>query len=580
MQQTIANLSHEMELSRIPQLMVGQIKPNRLQRLIQRLSERFGLRPLQWTTKINPQKEQIHTFGTRRHWYLAMEATTAHQLQLDLTTQPTVTKAILIHELHHFTSGDYWQLGYLAKLFQQTGWLWGWGVLFSIGMGLLLVLVAVEFLTLDIVDFLNQLSEPFSLGEELASLLPAQSEIDILQEQAQNINLGEATFLTVTFFFTVFMPFVIVTSILWLFFWPKLWRTREFYADAEVVHQQKSINPYRSALTGIPSVAFLNSASTPTHEPVPQKPFRQQLWQWLKQLRTNHPLLEIRLAALHHPTQIFDQWFKTGLLVGSLALLINIILQTPLTFFFLNRVTVHFSTLIIFIVAALSLIPLLVQGHKTYTAIVGLITIAIGIQSIFIIFAIGAILAAYFIAPEALDTMLTNAVVVMSGQTALSPQDYLFGSELSAYIVGFVKSGIAQTIFPFLLLIVALFIINWFLRRLFYWYAYPNADRRLMQIAYGLISIFAIFLILAVLPLLTTIWQEPAELSSLFIWFWVLIGSTIFGLGLAWFIKQDRLYAHFCPACQRKVEGDYELGKTCNHCGQRLHPWLLVEYEG
>lgn len=583
LQDTIVELAQEMGLRHRPQLLLGQVERTFWHELVSKMSRFLPVAIVDWLQRRLPQDQSIHTFGSRRNWYVAMTLGEAKKMQADLIQQTAVTRAILIHELHHFQGGDYWRLGYLAELFQQTRWLLGWAILFSMGWGVLLVMAANEFFTLNIVDFLNEMSEPFQLGEDLAALLPPQAELDALAAQVQSINLIESTFFTVTFFFVVFMPFVVVTFLLRFFLWPKLWRTQEFYADAKVVHRQKRSAPFHAALTGM--LLAVLPQSLPLPAPKTQAPW--PLFKgWLHRFRHYHSPLEVRLQAIHSPETIFSSWLKTAVLSAVLAFLVDMLFQTPLTFFFVNETTVHYTTVMIFVVTALYLIPVLVQrGNVIETKVdtnpIWKITaVSVAIKALPIISIVVFVAIAFLISPTALDARITQMVVILSGQTALSPQDFLFGNDLSGFVADLIFSAIAQIVIAFVTLFLSLWGAWWLIGRLLQWYALPQAEKRLMRIAYGIIVTLTIFLVFTFLPLVTTLIMNPAELPNRpFLWLSAVTGLIIFIVGIAAFFYFARQYRNRCPHCQQSVPPPYELGKCCPHCQQRLQPWFLVEYE-
>jgi hypothetical protein len=57
-------------------------------------------------------------------------------------------RAKLLHELYHFKTGDYWQMGYARELLRLTFLVMLWAFAFALGYGILLLMAKPEIMRL------------------------------------------------------------------------------------------------------------------------------------------------------------------------------------------------------------------------------------------------------------------------------------------------------------------------------------------------------------------------------------------------------------------------------------------------
>jgi len=113
-------------------------------------------------------------------------------------------------------------------------------------------------------------------------------------------------------------------------------------------------------------------------------------------------------------------------------------------------------------------------------------------------------------------------------------------------------------------------------RRALTWYRLGEQVRRVF---WGVSGVLALALALIVLPLYDWLlfpnaysgWSVAALIGVAVAFVAALVGSILF-----W--RYDQKLAARCPGCGTQVPGTYRLGKTCERCGETLHPWLVANY--
>lgn len=552
-----------------------------LQQAIEAYAREISLRRTP-TLVLCPNERPLYTFGTPRHWYVGISREAALRLQDGLADPDTapVAQARLIHELYHFKTGDYWQLGYIRELLRTVFLFTSWAATFFCGFGLLLLVAAPDVLQFNSTELFNQ-ADAFTpeMRQVLTEMLPSPSEMEEVRQKAAGINLS----LVLNFIVSAILPFVIIGGVLWGLYWPKLWRMREFYADAGVVHTQGKVTPFISTLIGIP-LPLLRKYPYRESQVFHRKDKNfltivGERWKRIEALVKRHPEPAVRIVCVNHPNQVFGNWVDTAILVGSLTLLLDILLSSPLTLLYVGGWPMHFSTLIIVTIVSLRLIPPLVQGHSVWSDVLKITAVIVALRLVWLLITIGLIVILLIFTPDMLSEMLAAAVASVAHFAGYS--DELAFDDLAAFVIKASILNLAQVFIIFFVLIGALALITFLLRRLLTWYGLPQAERRLMKVAYLVIGLTVLCLGLTVLPAVTTALLQPSGLLNPF---GILIGA--FGLivvaaGLGLFLYADRKYAGRCPQCRRVVPGPYHLDRCCENptCSELLHSWLIAGYE-
>ena len=518
-------------------------------------------------------------FGSFRRWYIAIGREYALHLQSKLTdsNEALAVHARIIHELYHFKNGDYWQVGYARELFRTVAVFLTWVMAFGIGYGFLLLYAAPYVVHLDLNDLVNRVQTLTpEMREMFLQVLPAPEAMADLRQRASAINLS----LVITFITNATLPLILAGSLLWLFYWRKLLRVREFYADAGVVHAQSEVTPLLSALTGIPLRTLRlypdQGESVPTYPRQTGESWKslvKKLWENLGNLLKYHPPLATRITCLKEPAQAFDTWIGVSIVSGSLILILDIVLVSPLTLLYIGDWPMHFSILAVFTIMSLWAITPIILGQSTWRNALKIIAVVVGLRLVWLSLTLGLLIV---LSPAALAEMLTIAVANtaryaghLEGPAFPDPGTFVIKASLI---------NIAQVFIIMFVLVIAVRINILLIGRLLTWYGFHQAHRWLMWVAYLMISLGFIFWGLTVLPLLTTALLRPTDLLNPVGILRSAIGFIITAIGFGLFLYADKHYGRRCPACNNFVPGPYRLGRHCA-CGELLHPWLIAEYD-
>jgi len=177
-----------------------------LQAEIAALSERIGLHPPPrlLTTECSLS---VYTFGSFRRRYVAMGIAAAHVLMADLAIPVSASRALLLHELYHFRSGDVWQMGYARELLRTVTVFLSWSAVFFIGLILLMIVSLPGYLRAD-------LSQVPGLDPDLRPRLEFLTHLDPVShaqvgQKANQINLG----LVASFILNSLLPMIVVSGV-------------------------------------------------------------------------------------------------------------------------------------------------------------------------------------------------------------------------------------------------------------------------------------------------------------------------------------------------------------------------------
>ncbi|MCP4111353.1 MAG: hypothetical protein GY749_38460 [Desulfobacteraceae bacterium] len=516
------------------------------------IAQKIGLSKiprLSLSLKIN----EIVIFGTFRHWYIVVNENEANKLQNHLRNPETapMTQAKLIHELYHFKTGDHWQLGYVYELLRITFLLMLWALMFFPGFLFLLNFARPDIINFDPpAEWINRI--PSALRKLFATS-------NIMETFLQKLGEPDSYF----FYATATFPFIIMTLILWMIY-PKLWRIRDFYADAGVVREQKEVAPFLSAMVSIPLPLL---RKYPPFMSGIRSESEYTASKWVKIRRLLYPARTssiIRLKAVENPSIVYDNWEGIAVLAGILALVSEISLSTPLTAEMMGKAPLLFPTLAVLILVSFNyLIPYIAQGKPVKGGILKIICVIMLLRLLitFLIFSISDF-----------DPALLRRLDIVGPSKAPPFHDaeyFVTQLMMSAYVQVFVIS---------LVLLGALASVALLLRRIFTWYGFFQIQHSLVKISYWTIALVSLFLGVTVLPLIskTLSYLFPLFHLASFDISIVILGIIITLASSTAFWYTDKKYAHRCPECNKTVPGPYILGKSC--CGKLLHPWLIAEY--
>jgi hypothetical protein len=542
-----------------------------LKQIIESQSEAIGLRRKpKLVVSSDERLLKPYSFGTFRRWYLALNHEVAQKTQENLT-DPDVApsaEAQLIHALYHFHIGDHWQMGYARELLHNTFWL----MIGICGLGFLVLIAVPDLIHSDLCEQFNQIE---SLAPEMREIivrtLPLQTELDQMCRKLAKTNPR----LVLSSIISIILA-IVITGLLRTFFWPKLWRMRELYADVGVVHIRGEAGSFLSVLTEIPLHLVKQYPNIMGGFKIQKITHRTRDWrQKVQEMISLHPDAITRVRCIRDPSQVFDYSFITASQVGSLALLLDILLSSSMTRFYVGGWSMHFSALAIIVIVALGLIPSLVQGKSVRAGLAKFIafimTMRLGWRFIISSFMVVLSITDPNVLDQILPSTITNAVQLIGFS------DESGFNNLTAFVVNAAVLNFIQVLIITVVLAGSLSLIVFLLRRMLTWYRMPQVNERLMKIAYGIIVFIASCMGLIVLPLLTEILLNPNNLLNPANIGIEILGVIVTVIALLLFIKTDKQYAKRCPLCNSDVEGAFMIGKCCRTCGALLHPWLISE---
>jgi len=425
----------------------------------------------------------------------------------------------------------------------------------------------------------------------LASLIPIPGfdllwMRDMLYEQdprafdmlAHPEQFGAAWGLTFFNLTNLVLPFLMAVPVLYIVFWRKLMRVREFYADARTAQWLQSIAPIREALIAYGDMRHLQTTATPPKRwlGLPVRPFA---FASRRGLLSYHPTTRERLDALKNPLSIFGQPRQIAFWTGMAVLLLEFILRSNLTLIYISQPGPYLPLLTALIVFGLWLLPRVCQG----IALARLARMALQMTVIFILVkltlnfldAIVLILAALFGRLDALAALLDLYLRSYFGISGVEIGT-MFGNGFGWQ--EFVQIHVIGPILYYLLfgvpfLTLALIAAARLQQQALLWYAGDDRVRRALLLVLGFAALFSV---LTVIPLANMLFfptiYDPSwrTAMSMMLGLLLLLG---FAAGYFWIRKH---WLRCCPACQRMIPGPFHLGKTCPHCRQTLHPWLIA----
>ncbi len=514
------------------------------------------------------------TFGTFRRAYLAFSTDMAQEMQRLLkggSERTAQARAIVLHELAHWRHNDVW----LASLARSVL------VVTIVFMALnLIVHWMTPSLYYGFIRFYDFTQSPWS---ELMPLM--ERDIPNIRELLDPNNpIVAARWVDYRIaIFSSFIPLIVGSVLLLIFFWRALLRTRELYADARVVEwQEGNAKALWEGLSVVDTVERM-------------QPKRATWWKkikrWYSGLRftgeerggrwrtwlATHPHSDQRQEVLAAPYKIYGDDLSIALVAGAAVVLLNFNLLSLFYSANLRGPNSVPAFALGFTVISLSLLPFLCKHEGTLRALFGkvrkIVFIFTGIKLIPQFF--GAALLTYvaFVEPSVLQRALEASV---RADLPAGFANELLGMFLENFVI---RPAILFALFMPAFLIGYVFLDLWVKRKMLYWFGFEFLARHsafVFAYSTGVLSLVLIFVILPIVDWVTIpTAHDPLEPT-------VLVPLIFFAiLAMLHFIAfqiLDRRYARICPHCKQHVASDYKLGMRCEHCGASLNPWLVANH--
>lgn len=526
---------------------------------------------------IDEKRNEIYEMGSFTRWYIVCGVEKAQILENWLATPESNRGAqgILLHELHHFKTGDYWQLGYLSELFQATFRLMFWILGFFGGWIFLLALIGSSVLQMSPDSILKKIpEEDRPLYEQIVpSMFPPETQRQALQEKAAEIDLGAVLMFIVSLSFYV----IFIAIVLWRFYRLRLWQMREFYADSGMaqsmgtmapvwdvfklnrVSNKASINPSQSWVT----THFLDAIANIYNQRLRNVIEGTNFW----------PPFDQRTNALASPQNVFYDWKKTAWLLGSLMLLLEIFLDSPYNIPYVGDNPISLVTLMFVMAIAYFLLPHILMGKSAWWQGLLIVAIVNFIRMVWLTFSLIFLWGLYWLDPNTLLGSLYYEIT--------SAARYAGTETFEVNVLDFLEKATTVNFLqlPVIFIIQAISVLTlfFFFQRIASWYSFFTANKTFRRVVLGLTLWILFVLYSTILPLGNRIFGsdllEPLNI------FMAILGILVGVAGGIWFIIQDRRYYQKCPACHEKAVVSNFVGAACPSCSKTLYSWLVVNYE-
>ena len=550
---------------------------SRLQATIENGARQIGLKRIP-VVLISHNQDALHIMGSFRRWYIVCGLDEAQSME-DKLGDPKSSlpvQAKLLHELYHFKTGDYWQLGYLTELFKAAFGLMLWTMAFFVGWSFLLALAKTAVLQFSPDSMLTGLSPETQalLKPMITASFPSPAELESMRQKAAGIDL----FSVASFVVNISLPLIVLAAVLWWFYRASLWRMREFYADAGMAQTIGSAGPFLEI--------FDSDYFSDEDNRCPQKSRFTHFIKFIRKARNrisnligDHnfwPSFPERFNALASPQAVFYDWKKTAWLLGSLVLLLEIFLATPLTLPFTGENPIHFATLVIIMATTYFLLPHILLGKSGWVEGLFIIIAVNLIRTAWLLLTLALLWGLYFFQPGILFGVLQSAVYSTARYAGNGP----FEIDLPGFLTKASAVNLLQVPIIIAIQAVSIFAMVFLLRRMCSWYAFFETSQRFRRAIFGLTLSMLFILLTIFLPLSSAVLAVNASVLMQPMAVVMAVLGILVGLGGGvWFYIQDRRYLHECPNCKTKVVVSNLLGATCPCCHKTLYPWLLANYE-
>lgn len=555
---------------------------------------------------ISVQPTEAHAFGTFRRRYVGLGRGLAGRLANALRDpdpdRSQQARAILAHELAHFLNRDV-QLVWLA-----------YGLLKMMVLVMAVNLVFSILLVTFVIEVGPEVARPefwTSLSDHLTLMLPGFPRVDLLPlfealragnptlverlaDPARQLENWQSFFLYLSASHT---PFFLSGVVLWSYYWRRLLRVREFYADARAATLLGDASVIPRALQMHKLAARMAKAAPPgavldptarlrvwsdrqiqrLKSPLPEWPALQRQLAW-------SPSDDERQACLADPLVAFGSERALAVSAGLAMVLLDGVQRGMLTAQHITEPAAVVPVLIGFAVAALWTLPHVCAGQTLGSGLWrSLARIILWFTAIkLLMYGMDLLLGTFMMITDPIGwgrTIDLWAYSMTGNWGATFPPIVGAGVSWSQILEWHVLRPMA---YFGLLMPPALF---FFLavdatlkRRALTWYALgPRVRRVFWTISIGSVLI----LLLLVIPLLNRVlfsyvyeaWSFGEVMGMI-----LAAGVALGGGGMFWFA--DRRLGKRCPRCSRRLDIGFQPGLHClaADCAQPLHPWLVAAY--
>lgn len=380
---------------------------------------------------ISGSHANLHAIGSWRRHYLFVGQEIARQLDNDLQNpeREAIARSALLHEIAHFFHRDVQRVGYTRELLGSSFWLILWWMVFLLGWLGFANLAGRAYLAFDI----NQVTgaDPL-MAELLAPIVTLSPETRAeMTEKVESINMG----LVLNYIVQAFTPIIWMGFFLWLFFWRRMLRVQEHYADHFVLTVTDDPASLRAAWLDCTPTSLIASSLLPQWRVRVQKTWRSFLFRVsdrlpekllvslrvARQLFDYHPNYDERVVFILNPMAIYQSWNAVTVQILALVLALEIVSTTPLIGYHLGSTyVIHFTTVAVFVMLAFWVLPLVIQQKAVKSDLVKSLSLVYGVRLGWITLTFAFLLFLASTMPEFTQGLL-NAIVFSGSRFAGNP---------------------------------------------------------------------------------------------------------------------------------------------------------------
>lgn len=337
-----------------------------LQREVENLAQELGLT---FIPKIEQTQSSVGIFtvgGLRRSLIVGdknvLDWLLAHLMSGD-TQRATEARVILYHELQHLSQKDLRRLGFARQLLAVILKWVIWAFLFALGFFLLLAIIGLPLMrAFSDPTFVQKLGGDDPLAWSMASsMFPSSQEVADLLNKTPAIPIWPFVLATATGFTPIFLS----TILMWLVLLRRMFRLREYYADAACV-QRFGVEAVSRALSNL-SIQMAYPSISETL--IVKSSSAKNIWAFLRARRGDfaggwahairaHDSLSARLTALDQPVLAVFEPKSTGITIGFAVLLVEFLLVSSFILFVTGQWPAHITTLVFFMAFSIAVRPL------------------------------------------------------------------------------------------------------------------------------------------------------------------------------------------------------------------------------
>jgi Zn-dependent protease with chaperone function len=401
----------------------------RLQTAIDQLATQAGFhQPIRLLISRRPRETRA-TGSWRRH-YILLGAQIARQLDADLRLpeQRDKARALLGHEIGHLLHRDVQRIGYTRELLRACFVWLPWWMLFLIGWLGAAYLLVDSALHFNVGQIEGMTPELQTLVAPFMELSP-QARAEIL-EKMETISFA----LIFGFIINALWPILTICFVLWLFYWRRMVRVQEYYADqlaADLTQNEQSLlyafgrypgwinpavpdkNPWqRLKSAGSRLAASLSSPlfSFSGYGSLNLALLHRRFVRWF----ALHPTYRERAACLKEPAQLHRDWFGVAGAITALVVTLNVLLITPLISYHLMSNIAHFATLAIFLLLSTWLLPFMISGEPFKPYLVRMLLLIFGIRAVFALVDRAFMILLALVAPTTAGNFINYLILAMA----------------------------------------------------------------------------------------------------------------------------------------------------------------------